>query len=448
MKAQLQLASLLLLAAVLLAPLNTALAQQTPAMTVVHSWDFEDGAAGGWAGSGGVASTAVTTEKALSGTHALKLTKNTTGVEINFTYNGPAALNLQPEDVVRMSVWIAAADTVLLNGFQGFWMDGGWNWHSQWFNTADVGADAWATIEFPLSTLADPFNALGFQALFKEGATTLPAVLYVDDVQILRAGEPEEEQDPNRFATWSFEDGRLAGWLFLTDGYASSGEIAEGTAFDGTHSVRLDAGDTLDKAAFANDALQVNEGDTVRAMVWVDEDQLAGIMGLQIFVQHGDSWAWTDKWFDADTLTTGAWNMLEYVVPADLGATRRVGIQITEVDAASTPTIYIDQITVDRFVATVARERAEAPRAFRLEGNYPNPFSGETTIVYTLEETSPVQLTVFDALGREVRTIADGIQNAGEHRALLSADELPSGLYFYRLETQGTSETGRMALVR
>jgi len=68
-------------------------------------------------------------------------------------------------------------------------------------------------------------------------------------------------------------------------------------------------------------------------------------------------------------------------------------------------------------------------------GNYPNPFNPETTIRYSLPADDNVKLTVFDMLGREVATLVDGFQTAGEHQATWNASQLSSGKYFYRLES-------------
>lgn len=75
-----------------------------------------------------------------------------------------------------------------------------------------------------------------------------------------------------------------------------------------------------------------------------------------------------------------------------------------------------------------------APREFSLGAAYPNPFNPVTTIPYTLAERSEVSLRIFDVLGREVAVLAAGVQDAGEHRPHWRAADMPSGLYFCRLE--------------
>ena len=72
-------------------------------------------------------------------------------------------------------------------------------------------------------------------------------------------------------------------------------------------------------------------------------------------------------------------------------------------------------------------------RSFELSQNYPNPFNPSTTISFQLPEESFITLKVFDAIGTEVETIAEGKYPAGVHEVVFDADKLSSGLYLYRI---------------
>jgi hypothetical protein len=88
------------------------------------------------------------------------------------------------------------------------------------------------------------------------------------------------------------------------------------------------------------------------------------------------------------------------------------------------------------------------PSRFTLDQNYPNPFNPGTTIKYTIAQTGRVSLRVFNVLGKELATLADGIRTAGQHEVKFDATNFPSGLYFYRLEAGGQTETRRMELLK
>jgi uncharacterized protein (TIGR03790 family) len=91
---------------------------------------------------------------------------------------------------------------------------------------------------------------------------------------------------------------------------------------------------------------------------------------------------------------------------------------------------------------------ANAPTACVLKQNYPNPFNPTTMISYQLPEGGNVILKVYDVIGKEVATLVDGEQNAGEHYATFSAAALASGLYFYTIKTGTFTETKRMMLMK
>lgn len=75
------------------------------------------------------------------------------------------------------------------------------------------------------------------------------------------------------------------------------------------------------------------------------------------------------------------------------------------------------------------------PQQYNLEQNYPNPFNPKTVISYELKADSYVELTVYDMLGRHVKTLVKQKQNAGKHSIILDASGLASGIYLYKLET-------------
>ena len=88
------------------------------------------------------------------------------------------------------------------------------------------------------------------------------------------------------------------------------------------------------------------------------------------------------------------------------------------------------------------------PERFTLSRNYPNPFADRTTFEYTLPETQPVRVRVYDLLGRVVATLVDEVQPAGTYRVTFRADGLSSGIYVYRLETPSGIFARKMMIVR
>lgn len=85
---------------------------------------------------------------------------------------------------------------------------------------------------------------------------------------------------------------------------------------------------------------------------------------------------------------------------------------------------------------------------FSLEQNYPNPFNPSTTIKFAIPERNFVTIKVYDVLGNEVATLVNEEKPTGEYEVEFSGKELPSGIFFYKLEAGKYSETKKMILVK
>ena len=103
----------------------------------------------------------------------------------------------------------------------------------------------------------------------------------------------------------------------------------------------------------------------------------------------------------------------------------------------------------------IAEQAVGVPEAFRLHGNWPNPFNASTIIAFDVSGTVPVHLVVYDVLGRRVRTLHSGeTLTAGHYRTAWNGRDdagrsVASGVYLYRLIARADfTAVGRMALVR
>jgi hypothetical protein len=88
------------------------------------------------------------------------------------------------------------------------------------------------------------------------------------------------------------------------------------------------------------------------------------------------------------------------------------------------------------------------PTNFALNQNFPNPFNPSTQISFQLPSDSRMTLKVYDILGREVATLIDGYQTAGVHQVQFNAQNLSSGIYFYRLSVAGQDVVKKMLLLK
>lgn len=88
------------------------------------------------------------------------------------------------------------------------------------------------------------------------------------------------------------------------------------------------------------------------------------------------------------------------------------------------------------------------PKEYVLMQNFPNPFNPATTISYLLKSRTNVELKVYDILGREVMTLVDREQNAGEYKVNFNASLLSSGIYIYRIRAGEFIKSCKMVLVK
>lgn len=96
-----------------------------------------------------------------------------------------------------------------------------------------------------------------------------------------------------------------------------------------------------------------------------------------------------------------------------------------------------------------AREKdiADTTKTAILRNNYPNPFRSTTTIAFELFEPNPVDLMVYDAIGRAVKQVENGFLTRGTHQYVLDLSDLPSGLYFYRLTIDDAAQIEKSMLL-
>lgn len=110
---------------------------------------------------------------------------------------------------------------------------------------------------------------------------------------------------------------------------------------------------------------------------------------------------------------------------------------------------FVDYATV-KYSQTTGIEPISGiiPDKFNLSQNYPNPFNPTTNIEFSLPVSGNVKISVYDMLGKEVSVLANQFMQAGTYKSDFDANSLPSGTYFYRIETEGFTDTKKMMLIK
>jgi hypothetical protein len=129
-----------------------------------------------------------------------------------------------------------------------------------------------------------------------------------------------------------------------------------------------------------------------------------------------------------------------YIEDKDAG-----GIPQTEGSATENPVKYMTYPTPGPSGINDVDNR---PLNFSLNQNYPNPFNASTNISFSLQETSPVLIEVFDLTGAKVGVIANQVFTAGDHNVTWNGGDVASGVYYYKLTSGSETDTKQMVLIK
>lgn len=97
---------------------------------------------------------------------------------------------------------------------------------------------------------------------------------------------------------------------------------------------------------------------------------------------------------------------------------------------------------------TGINNKFNSPITFQLKQNYPNPFNPTTTIEYQIPKQSHVVLEIYNVLGDRVKTLVNKEESAGNYKINFNASNLPSGVYFYRIEAGNFNQSKKLILLK
>lgn len=109
---------------------------------------------------------------------------------------------------------------------------------------------------------------------------------------------------------------------------------------------------------------------------------------------------------------------------------------------------YIGHDSISGIITNAVAVESNAPEAFAVEQNTPNPFNPSTTISFSTTAPGSVKADIFAVSGQKVATVADGFMETGRHSVVWDASGFSAGIYFCTIESGGTSKTIKMTLVK
>ncbi|HWA05352.1 MAG TPA: T9SS type A sorting domain-containing protein, partial [Ignavibacteria bacterium] len=104
--------------------------------------------------------------------------------------------------------------------------------------------------------------------------------------------------------------------------------------------------------------------------------------------------------------------------------------------------------TTNGGITFVNHSSSNIPKGYFLSQNYPNPFNPLTNIKFDIPKRSYVKISIHDILGKEISVLVNEELNAGTFEVNWDASNFPSGVYFYKIETEEFSESKKMVLVK
>ncbi|MFQ5629467.1 MAG: fibronectin type III domain-containing protein, partial [bacterium] len=175
------------------------------------------------------------------------------------------------------------------------------------------------------------------------------------------------------------------------------------------------------------------------------------VITWRINIQQGDCGYPAELSWESATMPAGAFRLKD--VFSDGG---QFDIDMKTQNSLSIDNTAITQIIIEYQQDVSAVDDVSAtPGDFTLHPNYPNPFNPSTTITYEIAQPATVLLTIFDPMGRKIRALFHGRQASGLHSIEWdgrddSGSIVSSGVYFYRLQTIGTSaqQTRKMVFMQ
>ncbi len=120
--------------------------------------------------------------------------------------------------------------------------------------------------------------------------------------------------------------------------------------------------------------------------------------------------------------------------------------RVSAFDFSGNESAFSDEFSL--LVTSVAGNGGEMPKEYALYQNYPNPFNPTTMINFDLKESGHAVVKVYNMLGEEVMTLVDDHLEAGPHRVMVSASDLNSGIYFYKIRVNGFTAVKKMIVMK
>lgn len=172
----------------------------------------------------------------------------------------------------------------------------------------------------------------------------------------------------------------------------------------------------------------------IRSLIFLETNYFAGTSdGIFVSTDSGSSW-------------NSANQGLGCLIVTSLDTAGTFVFATTAGEFNCTPSVY--RRPISEMITPVGIQINQSSPEFSLKQNYPNPFNSTTSLKYTLHQPSNVRLAVYNLVGELVSLLVNEYQSVGEHSTTFEGNNLPSGVYYYRINIADKFETGKMMLIK
>jgi serine protease len=276
-----------------------------------------------------------------------------------------------------------------------------------------------------------------------------------------------------------FADGSITNWLNKTGTWTATGGYMKGNS--NTNNAKTTSPFGSFSTATINCDVRMNTGRTERSVRiifgYVDANNYRYVQGDDI----GNTWKIYERvsgtntqrasW--SSTISTATWYSVQVTAASTGTVTVKVGTTTLGSYAFSTVKTGLvgvgfnrsnsdfDNFCVSSVVSAAdgfvemgeGQTEVSLPKSFTLDQNHPNPFNPTTNITYSLTASADVELVVINVLGQQIRTLVNEYQSAGAHSVVWDGrdqggNQVASGIYFYRMISDGSVDTKKMLLMK
>lgn len=314
----------------------------------------------------------------------------------------------------------------------------------QTYNYSSLAANATdsASFSFQLSS-NPPYNCgLPMLVMVKQNDTTVvfSKTVYVYSGPGLLAIADSAE---NGFTRWT-AGGTSATWQAVTNSYHTP-----------THSFADNAnnsyGNNVNNYMVLTTPLNLSTSPICNLTFWQSYNTENGFdfCYLEASSDNGTTWQTVSQWTGSNTTwTQQSFDLTSY---ANASSQFKIRFRLQSDAGVTSQGWHVDDIRILTYCQGVINSVGnieQLPVKYSLEQNYPNPFNPVTRINYAIAKEGFVKLTIYDLLGREVNVLVNEVKNAGYYSVDFNGVNLSSGVYFYKLESNGFVDTKKLTLIK